>query len=74
MKRIFCDRCGEEIDYKNRSKPLNVVGEAEGVYDICPQCMADYRAFMRDKPQSGEYGHETQPKKMARICGINFEE
>ena len=37
MKRIFCDRCGEEIDYKNRTKPLNVVGEAEGVYDLCPQ-------------------------------------
>nr|DAS02291.1 MAG TPA: cysteine-rich protein [Caudoviricetes sp.] len=74
MKRIFCDRCGEEIDYKNRSKPLNVVGEAEGVYDLCPQCMVDFGVFMRDKPQAGKYGHGVQSKKMGRICGINFEE
>lgn len=74
MKRIFCDRCGEEIDYENRSKPLNVVGEAEGLYDLCPQCMGDFRTFMRDKPQAGKYGHGVQSKKMARICGINFEE
>ena len=74
MKRIFCDRCGEEIDYKNRSKPLDVAGEAEGVYDLCPQCMVDFRTFMKDKSQTCEYGHGTQQKKMARICGINFEE
>ena len=74
MKRIFCDRCGEEIDYRNRSKQLDVIGDAEGVYDLCPQCMVDFRAFMRNKPQTGEYGHGTQPKKIARICGMNFEE
>ena len=53
MKRIFCDRCGEEIDYRNRSKQLDVIGDAEGVYDLCPQCMVDFRVFMRDKPQAG---------------------
>lgn len=74
MKRIFCDRCGEEIDYRNRSKQLDVIGASEGVYDLCPQCMVDFRAFMQNKPQAGEYGHGTQQKKIARICGMNFEE
>ena len=74
MKRIFCDRCGEEIDYRGRSKQVDIVGAGVGTYDMCPQCMLEFRAFMKSKPQTSEYGHEDPPKKMARICGISFEE
>lgn len=74
MKRIFCDRCGEEIDYRGRSKQVDIVGSGVGTYDMCPQCMVEFRAFMKSKPQTSESKNENQPKKMARICGISFEE
>lgn len=51
MKRIFCDRCGEEIDYRGRSKQVDIVGAGVGTYDMCPQCMLEFRAFMKSKPQ-----------------------
>lgn len=41
---------------------------------MCPQCMVEFRAFMKSKPQTSESKNENQPKKMARICGISFEE
>lgn len=43
MKRIFCDRCGEEIDYRGRSKQVDIVGTGVGTYDMCPQCMVEFR-------------------------------
>lgn len=55
MRKIImiCDRCGKEYIIPDNTE-ITIVSEFCGEFDLCPQCMADLKDWMKNKGDCNE--------------------
>ena len=56
MKKVYCDRCGKEVE-QNHSiilRRANPLAAGEEYFDICPDCRESFFGWLNNKPAEQE--------------------
>lgn len=72
MKKIYCDRCGDEIYRKNAIR-LNIVDQDKNlhkVYDICDECFDHFMKYDFD-PDERDQRHNEKEKSRRMAWAIS---
>jgi len=70
MKKVYCDRCGKEVEQEHyitlhkKAEGKDVVNCGEEFFDICAKCRESFFGWLDGQPAGGEksYVKKEQPK------------
>ena len=70
MKKVYCDRCGKEVE-QNHSiilRRANPLAAGEEYFDICPACRESFFGWLNNKPAEQEKPVKVADKSTAKLA------
>lgn len=65
MKKVYCDRCGKEVEQNHNIilRRANPLAAGEEYFDICPACRESFFGWLNNKPAEQEKPAKQKPVK-----------